>query len=198
MLIADLEITLFLVVSENAEGSTSILAARLSIGWRDLTRFSQLKDRGWDRARALLIAANDFVSFVGVSLARENYWIECHSREVRERFVVPPLRHFHRHDFRRTRSLISTRHLSLFLSFFLSIRCISFTSAPIFPLSFPSSRAIEGCRRISPLEGVRTGKKGTRKNVFLWRVARKRMATTFVALRHLPLFIEHVSTMLER
>lgn len=64
-----------------------------------------------------MIAANDFVSFVGVSLARENYWIECHSREVRERFVVPPLRHFHRHDFRRTRSLISTRHLSLFLSF---------------------------------------------------------------------------------
>ena len=86
MLIADLEITLFLVVSENAEGSTSILAARLSIGWRGLTRFSQLKDR----ARALLIAANDFVSFVGVSLARENYWIECHSREVSERFVVPP------------------------------------------------------------------------------------------------------------
>lgn len=67
MLIADLEITLFLVVSENAEGSTSILEARLSIGWRGLTRFSQLKDR----ARALLIAANDFVSFVGVSLARK-------------------------------------------------------------------------------------------------------------------------------
>lgn len=160
MLIADLEITLFLVVSENAEGSTSILAARLSIGWRDLTRFSQLKDR----ARALLIAANDFVSFVGVSLARENYWIECHSREVSERFVVPPSSlspsRFSSHE----ESYFDETSLSLS---FLSIRCISFTSAPIFPLSFPSSRAIEGCRRISPLEGVRTGKKGTRKNVFL-------------------------------
>lgn len=75
---------------------------------------------------------------------------------------------------------------SLFLSFFLSnlsIRCISFTSAPIFPLSFSLSRAIESCRRISPLEGVRTEKNEQKKRVPLTRCS-KRMATTFVVLRH--------------
>lgn len=77
---------------------------------------------------------------------------------------------------------------SFFLSFFLSnfsIRCISFTSAPIFPLSFSLSRAIESCRRISPLEGVRT-EKNEQKNVFLWRVARRewRRLSLFCAICH--------------
>lgn len=100
---------------------------------------------------------------------------------------------FHHHFRRHTRSLISTRlclSLSLFLSN-LSIRCISFTSAPIFPLSFSSSRAIEGCRRISPLEGVRTEKKRTKKTCSsdaLQRREWRRLCCFSSNLRHLPLF----------
>lgn len=120
-----------------------------------------------------------------MSLASEN------SSVIREKWVNITLfhHHFRRHDFRHTRSLsISTRYFFFFLSFFLSnlsIRCISFTSAPIFPLSFSLSRAIESCRRISPLEGVRT-EKNEQKNVFLWRVARRewRRLSLFCAICH--------------
>lgn len=96
---------------------------------------------------------------------------------------------FHHHFRCHTRSLISTRHLSLPL--FLSNLCISFTSAPIFPLSFSSSRAIEGCRRISPLEGVRTEKKRTKKTCSsdaLQRREWRRLCCFSSNLRHLPLF----------
>lgn len=132
-------------------------------------------------SRALLITANDFVSFVSTRCLRSEQAKIIGSSVIGGKRASITL---FRHHFRLSRlssheksyfDETSLSSLSLSLSNLSTIRCISFTSAPIFPLSFFSSRATEGCRRISPLEGVRTEGNEEKKRVPLTRCSNRRL-----------------------